>query len=317
MIGTPAEEICNAGGKILLLERGAFAGTHFAMMAHPAPVDMAAPPFIAVCQFEVKYTGKEAHASAFPELGINAADALVVAQTSIGLLRQHIHPTDRIHGIVTHGGEAPNIVPAHTSARYMVRARTVGELHEIRSRVHRCFEAGAIATGAKLKIEGGDKPYAELVSDRELAAHLPAQWRDARPPLHRAGCGDEPRRRLDRHGQRLAGLSDDPSDHRNQLVAGGESSARIHRVLHHAGRRPGDLRRLGRDGVDGDRRGVGRQAARAPDERSAPIVNSEATAASPTQARASSTRLNGVAVARRTRENPPLDITSRNLASPA
>jgi amidohydrolase len=171
VIGTPAEEICNAGGKILLLERGAFAGTHFAMMAHPAPVDMAVPPFIAVCQFEVKYTGKEAHASAFPELGINAADALVVAQTSIGLLRQHIRPTNRIHGFVTHGGEAPNIIPAHTSASYMVRARTIGELHEIRSRVQKCFEAGAIATGAKLKIEGGDKPYAELVSDVELAAH--------------------------------------------------------------------------------------------------------------------------------------------------
>jgi amidohydrolase len=170
VMGTPAEEICNAGGKILLLERGAFAGTHFAMMAHPAPLDMATPPFIAVCQFEVKYTGKEAHASAFPEFEINAADALVVAQTAIGLLRQHIHPTDRIHGIVTHGGDAPNIVPAHTSASYMVRARTVGELRNIRSRVQRCFEAGAIATGATLKIEGGDKPYAELVSDVDLAA---------------------------------------------------------------------------------------------------------------------------------------------------
>jgi amidohydrolase len=170
VIGTPAEEVCNAGGKILLLERGAFAGTHFAMMAHPAPLDMAAPPFIAVCQFEVKYTGKEAHASAFPEFGINAADALVVAQTAIGLLRQHIHPTDRIHGIVTRGGDAPNIIPAHTSASYMVRARTVGELRDIRSRVQKCFEAGAIATGASMKIEGGDKPYAELVSHADLAA---------------------------------------------------------------------------------------------------------------------------------------------------
>jgi amidohydrolase len=170
VLGTPAEEICNAGGKILLLERGAFEGTHFAMMAHPAPFDMAAPPFIAVCQFEARYTGKEAHASAFPELGINAADALVVAQTAIGLLRQHIHQTDRIHGIVTHGGEAPNIVPAHTSAKYMVRARNVGGLHDIRSRVLKCFEAGAIATGARLEIVGGDKPYAEVLSDTELAA---------------------------------------------------------------------------------------------------------------------------------------------------
>jgi amidohydrolase len=170
VIGTPAEEVGNGPGKILLLERGAFAATHFAMMVHPAPIDMAAPQMIALAQFEVRYTGKEAHASAFPELGINAADALVVAQTAIGLLRQHINPTDRIHGIVTHGGEAPNIIPAHTSASYVVRARTVGELHEIRTRVHRCFEAGAIATGARLDVSSGDKPYAELVSDTELAA---------------------------------------------------------------------------------------------------------------------------------------------------
>jgi amidohydrolase len=170
VIGTPAEEVGNGPGKLLLLERGAFKGTHFAMMVHPAPVDMAAPQMIALAQFEVRYTGKEAHASAFPERGINAADALVVAQTAIGLLRQHINPTDRIHGIVTHGGEAPNIIPAHTSANYVVRARTVGELHEIRTRVHRCFEAGAIATGAKLELAGGDKPYAELISDKELAA---------------------------------------------------------------------------------------------------------------------------------------------------
>jgi amidohydrolase len=169
VIGTPAEEVGNGPGKILLLERGAFAGTHFAMMVHPAPIDMAAPQMIALAQFEVRYTGKEAHASAFPELGINAADALVVAQTAIGLLRQHINPTDRIHGIVTHGGEAPNIIPAHTSASYVVRA-PVSELHEIRTRVHRCFEAGAIATGARLDISSGDKPYAELVSDTELAA---------------------------------------------------------------------------------------------------------------------------------------------------
>jgi amidohydrolase len=170
VIGTPAEEVGNGPGKVLLLERGAFEGTHFAMMAHPAPFDMVTPPFIALSQLEVKYTGKEAHASAFPELGINAADALVVAQTAIGLLRQHIHPTDRIHGIVTHGGDAANIIPAHTSANYIVRARTLGELHDIRSKVQRCFEAGAIATGATLRIEGGDKPYAELISDTELAA---------------------------------------------------------------------------------------------------------------------------------------------------
>lgn len=170
LLGTPAEEICNAGGKILMLERGGFGGVHAVMMVHPAPVDMSAPPILAAAMFDVHYTGKEAHASAFPELGINAADALTVAQTAIGLLRQHIHDSDRIHGIVTKGGEAPNIVPAHTSARYMVRAQTLGKLEALIPKVHRCFEAGAIATGCSYEIAGGDKPYAEMRHDLDLVS---------------------------------------------------------------------------------------------------------------------------------------------------
>jgi metal-dependent amidase/aminoacylase/carboxypeptidase family protein len=82
------------------------------MMVHPAPFDMLRAKIIAASMFEVRCTGKESHASAFPELGVNAADALTIAQTAIGLLRQHIRSTDRIHGIVTHGGDAPNVVPA-------------------------------------------------------------------------------------------------------------------------------------------------------------------------------------------------------------
>jgi metal-dependent amidase/aminoacylase/carboxypeptidase family protein len=119
--------------------------------------------------FEVEYIGKEAHASAFPELGINAADALTVAQTAIGLLRQHLRAADRIHGITTHGGDAPNIVPARTRARYIIRGETLKELHELRPKVHRCFEAGALATGSTLNIIGGTKPYAEMKHDREIA----------------------------------------------------------------------------------------------------------------------------------------------------
>jgi amidohydrolase len=170
VIGTPAEEVGDAGGKILLLERGAFAGVHAAMMAHPFPHDVVEPAFLAVSQFDVHYTGKAAHAAAYPELGVNAADALTIAQTAIGLLRQHIQPTDRIHGIVTKGGDAPNIIPAHTAARYMVRGRTLADLHEIRAKVVRCFEAGALATGAALDVVGGQKPYAELHHDGAMAA---------------------------------------------------------------------------------------------------------------------------------------------------
>jgi metal-dependent amidase/aminoacylase/carboxypeptidase family protein len=131
-------------------------------MVHPAPFDMLRAKIIAASMFEVHYTGKESHASAFPELGVNAADALTVAQTALGLLRQHIRPTDRIHGIVTNGGSAPNVVPAHTSAKFIIRSETLDQLAELRPRVHRCFEAGALATGSRLQLAGGDRPFAEM-----------------------------------------------------------------------------------------------------------------------------------------------------------
>ena len=170
VIGTPAEEAGDGGGKILLLERGGYKGMHAAMMVHPAPFDVVDPAIIACSTFEVRYTGKESHASAFPERGINAADALTVAQTAIGLLRQHIRSTDRIHGIITKGGDAPNVIPAHTVAKYIVRAKTLADLDEIKTKVLRCFEAGALATGSTLDILGGQKPYAEHVTDPEIAA---------------------------------------------------------------------------------------------------------------------------------------------------
>ena len=170
VIGTPAEESGNASGKILLLERGAFRGAHAAMMVHPAPFDMLKSKIIAASMFEVRYTGKESHASAFPELGVNAGDALTIAQTALGLLRQHIRPTDRIHGIVTSGGAAPNVVPAHTSAKYMIRAETMEQLKDLRPKVYRCFEAGGLATGSRMEIIGGDQPYAEMIHHPVMAA---------------------------------------------------------------------------------------------------------------------------------------------------
>jgi amidohydrolase len=169
VIGTPAEEILDSGGKILLLERGAFAGVHAAMMVHPGPSNVLEPNLIAATLFDVEYTGKPAHAGAFPHLGVNAADALVVAQTAIGLLRQQLRPTDRVHGIVTKGGDAANVIPAHTRARYSVRATVLGDLVDVRDKVFRCFEAGALATGATLAISGGEKPYAEGRWDPELS----------------------------------------------------------------------------------------------------------------------------------------------------
>jgi amidohydrolase len=167
VLGTPAEE--GGGGKILLLRQGAFAGAHAAMMVHPYPFEMAEMPVIAVTQLQVAYTGKAAHAAAYPHLGVNAADALVVAQTAIGLLRQHLRPTDRVHGIVDRGGDAANVVPAHTTGTWMVRAATIAGLEEVRAKVARCFEAGALATGARLELTEDHEPYAEMRHDHELA----------------------------------------------------------------------------------------------------------------------------------------------------
>ncbi|HVF73719.1 MAG TPA: amidohydrolase [Acidimicrobiales bacterium] len=168
VFGTPAEE--GGGGKILMLERGAFDGVHASMMVHPTPIESDHMPCLAVAHVDVHYTGKEAHASAFPELGRNAADALTVAQTAIGLLRQHISHDARIHGIVTHGGDAPNVVPAHTSGKWYVREKTLEKLAELEPRVYKCFEAGAIATGCEYEIVQVSPPYSEFVHDVEMAA---------------------------------------------------------------------------------------------------------------------------------------------------
>ncbi len=172
VLGTPAEEVGDAGGKILLLERGAFDGMHAAMMVHPvADHDECAPALLAAAMFDVRYTGKPAHPVASPEQGINAADALLVAQVAIGLLRQHLQRSDNVHGITTKGGDAPNIIPALTTARYVVRAESLDRLQqEVLPRVRNCFAAGALASGAQLELLGGEKPYAQVLHNATLAA---------------------------------------------------------------------------------------------------------------------------------------------------
>ncbi len=166
VIGTPAEE--GGGGKVYLLERGAFAGVDAAMMVHPAPYEDLAPRISAVAHFGVTYDGRPSHAAAAPALGINAADALTVAQVAIGLLRQHLRPGEQVHGIVTRGGDAPNIVPARAEGDWMVRAPTVADLDLVRPRIERCFEAGALATGATLAIEDLAPVYTHMEHDPDL-----------------------------------------------------------------------------------------------------------------------------------------------------
>lgn len=167
VIGTPAEEI--GGGKILMLERGAFDDVAFAMMVHPGPEDICAPRSLAITDLEVRYTGRESHAASAPELGVNAADALTIAQVAIGLLRQHAEPQQMVHGIVTEGGAAPNIVPAHTSAVYNLRAAGLASLQRWEKRIRACFDAGATATGCTHEVIQVSPAYAELTADTWLS----------------------------------------------------------------------------------------------------------------------------------------------------
>jgi amidohydrolase len=167
VVGTPAEE--GGGGKIHLLEHGVFADVHAAMMVHPAPYEATGMPCLARQKLQVSYRGRAAHASGYPHLGINAADAFTVAQVSIGLLRQHITGGDRIHGVVTRAGEVPNVIPDRAEGTWYVRAPDLDRLAELEPRVERCFEAGALATGAELDIDRPSGAYSQFEADVELA----------------------------------------------------------------------------------------------------------------------------------------------------
>ena len=166
VLGTPAEE--GGGGKIVMLERGAFDGIDIAALVHPGPVDVAfAEPF-AVRHIAVKYSGKASHAAAYPEQGINAADAFTIAQVAIGLLRQQLPSTVRVHGVMTRGGEAPNAIPEITEGRWYIRATSTKLMEETFDRIAKCFEAGALATGCTLEIHDESAPYSEFTNHPNL-----------------------------------------------------------------------------------------------------------------------------------------------------
>src|SRR6202167_4952478 len=179
LLGTPSEE--GGGGKIDLLNAGYFDDEHMALMVHPFPTERLDAICLAVDQFDVIYTGKEAHASAAPWLGRNALDALNIAQLALGLLRQQLQPGDQVHGVVTEGGSAANIIPSRVVGRFMARSLTAERLAQLRERVNACFEAGALATGATLTFEELGHPFSHLESDLDILAH----YREAAEALGR------------------------------------------------------------------------------------------------------------------------------------
>lgn len=171
-LGTPAEE--RGGGKELMAQAGAFNRVDAAMMVHPAGVDLITMPCICVCEVVVTYHGKSAHASAVPHAGLNALDALVTAYQAIAQLRQHIKSTDRIHGIITKGGSAPNIVPDITEGLFYVRGAFADDLAALKTRVQACFEAGALATGCTADIKWSKVNFLDLKTSMPLAGSYEA-----------------------------------------------------------------------------------------------------------------------------------------------
>ena len=167
LLGTPAEEA--GGGKALMLEAGTFADVAATVMLHAGPIDIARARSLALSQVAVTYVGREAHAAVAPYLGLNAADAITVAQVSIGLLRQQFAPGQMAHGIVTEGGQVTNVIPARTEMHYTMRANESGSLRELEGRMSDCFLAGAVATGCSHTVEATEPSYLELTPDQWLA----------------------------------------------------------------------------------------------------------------------------------------------------
>lgn len=166
VIGTPAEE--GGGGKILLMNAGVFDDVQAAMMFHPGSRTVVGNDSLGRIKFTVEFFGKAAHASGSPDEGINALDAMIAFFASIGLLRQQLRSEAKIHGIITHGGDAPNVIPDYTSALMYVRALHLDYLEEIFTKVQRCAQGAALATGATSTVTPEPLRYAPRKRSFEL-----------------------------------------------------------------------------------------------------------------------------------------------------
>jgi amidohydrolase len=166
LFGTPSEE--SGGGKQLMADEGAFADVDAAMMIHPAGEDLTGMRALAVQQVFADYEGRAAHAAAAPHVGRNALDAAVLGYVNVAALRQHIHSTERVHGIFTKAGDRPNIVPAEAQAHWFIRSPTRESLAELQPRVLAALQAGADAAGCTLTTRLVYPPYADVVHNEPM-----------------------------------------------------------------------------------------------------------------------------------------------------
>jgi amidohydrolase len=166
VIGTPAEE--GDGGKIILAQAGVFDSIDAAMMFHPASKNMVLRKSLASSEVVVEFFGKASHAAAAPEEGINALDAMILTFNNINAIRETFGPKDRVAGVILEGGEAANIIPAHTSAEFTVRSLTASRRDVVIEKVIACAQAAAQAIGCQLKykVKTG---YMDIIPNKVLA----------------------------------------------------------------------------------------------------------------------------------------------------
>ena len=170
VLGTPAEEA--GGGKVDLILAGAFEGVDAAMMMHPAAWDAPGESGLAIEEWSVVAHGKASHASSDPSLGRNALDGIVAGYTAVSMLRQHLRTHQQVHGIITHGGDAPNVVPERAEAAYYLRAIDMDSLEDLRHRVRACMEGAAIATGTTVAITRIGHAYEPVRQNPALVAEF-------------------------------------------------------------------------------------------------------------------------------------------------
>jgi amidohydrolase len=193
VVGTPAEE--GGGGKILLAEAGVFNDVDLAYMLHPSQTNMVKRGSLANSRVEVVFHGRAAHAAGAPDLGINALEAVIQTFVGINARRLHMRDDARVHGIITDGGKAVNIIPDRAAARFSVRARDRAYQRRLMEMVHQAADAGALATGATLEwteTRGYSNMIANVVVADVFAQHLRATGRqvDEPRPNQRMGSTD-------------------------------------------------------------------------------------------------------------------------------
>lgn len=187
-LGTPAEE--GGGGKVLMIEAGLFDEVDAAIMFHPAANTTIGRGSLAITEVKIEFHGVPSHASGSPEKGVNALDAVLGTFHGINALRQHIVDGARIHGIITHGGVKPNIVPEYAAAEFYVRAATNTYRDELLEKLRRCAEGAALATGARLEFSPVGHAYQAMKPNRLLGErflqHLEAAGIPHNPPKDRS-----------------------------------------------------------------------------------------------------------------------------------